>query len=161
MRTNIGNRIRRVSGAAAGTGGEKLFTGIIALLSVILAVLIIITAVKVNRRSFRYIAEPDDILRSVKNGYYSDAVEEMYNNIANGETVEKNPDYAVPYAMASYCEAASYYSAYTRAAEMAADAGKAEELRTAAEAYLQEMEEARVLAGDLAFMTEDIDSLFR
>ena len=139
---------------------DRLFAAVIALLSVILAVLIIAAAVRVNRSYPDYISTPNEILRSIRNGYYADAAESMHNNIALGETAEKNPDYAVPYALAEYYEAASQYAAYSAAAELTEDAGKAAELREKAAEYRNRMETARAGMGDLAFMADTIDSVF-
>ncbi len=151
---------KRTLNTAKSSGTDKLFTVIIALLSVVLVVLSIITAVKINESHQDYITTPNDILRTVKNGYYPDALEEMHDNIALGETETKNPEYALPYALSDYYEAQSLYTAYSKAAKLTEDAEKANELDAAAARYQQEMESARKRTGELEFMTQDIDSVF-
>ena len=125
--------------------------------------MIIITVVKVKTSFYNYISTPNDLLRSINNGYYSEAVAEMKDNIALGETAEKDPDYVTPYALLDYYEAESFYSGYVRAAEQASAAGDKSleaDLMDRAAGYQADMEAAIGEMGELSFMTEDIDSLF-
>ena len=144
----------------AGDGALKVLTVILA---VVLVIMIIITVVKVKTSFSDYTSTPNEILRSVNNGYYPETVTEMYDNISLGKTVESDADYTAPYALLSYYEAKSYYVGYTKAAEQAAKAGDKEyeaALRAKASEYQAEMEATRSEIGELDFMTEDIDELF-
>ena len=144
----------------AGDGALKVLTVILA---VVLVIMIIITVVKVKTSFSDYTSTPNEILRSVNNGYYPETVTEMYDNIVLGKTVESDADYTAPYALLSYYEAESYYVGYTKAAEQAAKSGDKEyeeSLRAKASEYQAEMEAARSEIGELDFMTEDIDELF-
>jgi hypothetical protein len=155
------NRNRKVRGAsAAASGSDKLFKVIIILLALILVLMVIITAAKINQTYTDYTTRPNDLLMTIRNGYYSEAVHEMHDNIALGETVEKNQDYAIPYALLEYYEAESVYTGYARMAENETDKTRAAELKAKADELKNEMEAARIGMGDLEFMAADIDELF-
>lgn len=145
--------------AAPGRAGDRLFKLIIVLLALILVILLIATVVRINTSFSDYVTEPNDLLRNIKNGYYSDAVSEMYDNIAMGETVERNEEYRIPYALLSYYEAESCYVAYERASEQATGTDAAA-LKEKAAGYKDKVDAARQDMGDLEFMTEDIDKIF-
>lgn len=151
---------KKAAAAAAGKGNDRLFRLIIILLAVILVAMVLITMAKINQSFSDYTTTPNDLLITIKNGYYSDAVNEMYDNIALGETVEKNADYAVPYALLEYYEAESMYTGYIRAAEQTSDSAEAIALMAKADEYKTDMEAARSGIGELAFMTEEIDGYF-
>ena len=119
-----------------------------------------ITVLKINSSFSDYTSTPNDLLRTIKNGYYPDAVSEMYDNIALGETVEKNADYAVPYALLEYYEAESMYTGYIRAAEQTSDTAEAAGLMAKADEYKTAMEAARSGMGELSFMADEIDGYF-
>ena len=153
------SRIKNAA-SAGSTAGDKLFRVIIILLAVILVFMVGITMVKINNSFSDYTSTPNDLLRTIKNGYYSDAVNEMYDNIALGETVEKDADYAVPYALLEYYEAESMYTGYIRAAEQTSDSAEAAALMAKADEYKTAMDTARSGIGELAFMTEEIDGYF-
>ena len=148
------------AGAASSTAGDKLFRVIIILLAVILVFMVSITIAKIKTGFSDYTSTPNDLLRTIKNGYYSDAVNEMYDNIALGETVEKNADYAVPYALLEYYEAESMYTGYIRAAEQISDSAEAAGLMSKADEYKTAMEAARSGMGELSFMADEIDGYF-
>lgn len=155
------NRNRKARGAAAAaSGSDKLFKVIIILLALILVLMVIITAAKINQSYTDYTTRPNDLLMTIRNGYYSEAVHEMHDNIALGETVEKNQDYAIPYALLEYYEAESVYTGYARMAETETDKARAAELKAKAEELKAEMEAAKTGMGDLVFMTEEIDRYF-
>ena len=155
------NRNRKVRGAsAAASGSDKLLKVIIILLALILILMVIITATKINQTYTDYTTRPNDLLMTIRNGYYSEAVYEMHDNIALGETVEKNQDYAIPYALLEYYEAESVYTGYARMAETETDKTRAAELKAKADELKNEMEAARIGMGDLEFMAADIDELF-
>ena len=155
------NRNRKARGAsAAASGSDKLFKVIIILLALILVLMVIITAAKINQTYTDYTTRPNDLLMTIRNGYYSEAVHEMHDNIARGETVEKNQDYAIPYALLEYYEAESVYTGYARMAETETDKTRAAELKAKADELKNEMEAARTGMGDLEFMAADIDELF-
>ena len=159
------NKTRRPAAGSAGArtvgkGGDRLFRLIIGLLAVILVIMAAATVYRINQSFSNYTSDPNDLLRSIKNGYYSDAVHDMHDNIVLGETAEKNPDYAVPYALLDYFEAESVYTGYVRAAELEEDSAKAAELMAKAEVFRADMEAARTGMGELAFMAEDIDGFF-
>ena len=140
--------------------GAKLFRFLLIILSVILVVMIIITFNVIGRKSYTYTADPDDMLRQIKNGYYPDAVMDMYDNIALGETPEKNTDYMIPYAILEYYEASSLYKGYINAAASSSDPARKEELTEAAESCRSDMEHARSRMGELEFFTSEIDDIF-
>lgn len=148
------------AGAASSTAGDKLFRVIIILLAVILVFMVSITIARIKTGFSDYTSTPNDLLRTIKNGYYSDAVNEMYDNIALGETVEKNADYAVPYALLEYYEAESMYTGYIRAAEQTSDSAEAAGLMSKADEYKTAMEAARSGMGELSFMADEIDGYF-
>lgn len=160
MKKNNRNRKARGASAAAASGSDKLFKVIIILLALILVLMVIITAVKINQTYTDYTTRPNDLLMTIRNGYYSEAVHEMHDNIALGETVEKNQDYAIPYALLEYYEAESVYTGHARMAETETDKTRAAELKAKAEELKAEMEAAKTGMGDLEFMTADIDELF-
>ena len=153
------SRIKK-AGAAGSTASDKLFRVIIILLAIILVFMVSITIAKIKTGFSDYTSTPNDLLRTIKNGYYSDAVSEMYDNIALGETVEKDADYAVPYALLEYFEAESKYTGYIRAAELTTDTAENAELMAKADEYKTDMEAAISGMGELAFMTEEIDGYF-
>lgn len=153
------SRIKK-AGAAGSTASDKLFRVVIILLAVILVFMVSITIAKIKTGFSDYTSTPNDLLRTIKNGYYSDAVSEMYDNIALGETVEKDADYAVPYALLEYFEAESKYTGYIRAAELTSDTAENAELMAKADEYKADMEAAISGMGELAFMTEEIDGYF-
>ena len=153
------SRIKK-AGAAGSTASDRLFRLIIILLAVILVAMVLITMAKINQSFSDYTTTPNDLLRTIKNGYYSDAVNEMYDNIALGETVEKDADYAVPYALLEYYEAESMYTGYIRAAEQTSDTAEAAGLMAKADEYKADMEAAKAGMVELAFMTEEIDGYF-
>ena len=154
---------KKTTKQGSGRAEEGAFKVLTAVLAVALVVMIIITVVKINTSYSDYTSTPNDILRSVNNGYYPDALMEMYDNIALGKTAEKDDGYRAPYALLNYYEAESCFSGYTKAADQAAAAGDKEyeeALRMKASEYQAEMEAARSGMGELDFMTEDIDELF-
>ncbi len=153
------SRIKK-AGAAGSTASDKLFRVIIILLAIILVFMVGIAMAKINNSFSDYTSTPNDLLRTIKNGYYSDAVNEMYDNIALGETVEKNADYAVPYALLEYYEAESMYTGYVRAAEQTSDSAEAAGLMAKADEYKAAMDTARSGMGELSFMTDEIDGYF-
>ena len=140
--------------------GVKLFRALLIILSVILVVMVIIAVNVIGRESYSYHADPDDLLREIKNGYYPDAVMDMYDNIALGETPAKDPDYSIPYAILEYYEAASLYKGYNNAAG-SSDPSRAAELTEAAERFRADMEEARGRMGELEFFASEIDGIFQ
>ena len=155
------NNKRKAAGdAAAAKGKDRLFRLIIALLAVILVIMAIITIARINASYSDYVSTPNELLRSIKNRYYADAVREMHDNIALGETADKDEDYAVPYALLDYFEAESVYTGYVKAAEKETDPAKAAELMERAGEFKAGMEAAKAGMGDLAFMAEDIDGYF-
>lgn len=153
----------KAAGSAGVSASDRLFKLIIILLAVILILMVIITGYKINSSFSDYTSTPNELLATIRNGYYPDAVNEMYDNIALGETADKDAGYMVPYAIIDYYEAESCCYAYTRAADRAAAAGDKKQealLRDKAEEYQMKMDAARNGMGDLNFMTEDIDSIF-
>jgi len=156
------SRIKK-AGSAGSAASDKLFRVIIILLAVILVFMVGITVAKINSSFSDYTSTPNDLLRTIKNGYYSEAVSEMYDNIALGETADKDADYMAPYAIIDYYEAESCYYAYIKAAEQAAKAGDKEDeaaLKDKAAEYQMKMDAARNGMGELYFMAEDIDEIF-
>lgn len=150
----------RKKGAATARGGDGLLKVLMVVLAVILVIMVLATMARINRTFDDYTTRPNNLLWTMKNGYYGDAVNEMYDNIVLGETVKKNADYEVPYALLEYYEAESYYTAYTGAAGLAKDPSEAAALLEDAEKYKADMEDARGRMGDLEFMTEEIDAIF-
>ncbi len=139
--------------------GDRLFKIFLVLLSLVLVVMVIIALSVVRRESYRYVSTPNELLRMIRNGDYPDAVTSMYDNIAMGETQEKNADYAAPYAILEYYEAASLLKAYT-GADVASEPARKAELEAAAEQSKADMESARSRMGDLDFFAPEIDAIF-
>ena len=138
----------------------RLLNIVIVCLSIILAVLIVMTVAKFTEEGhYDYSVTSNDLVRTIKNGYYADAVQDMHANIVQGETVEKDSGYAIPYALAEYYEAASIYYAYTKAAGLPDNASRKTVLEEEATKYSNKMESAYKNAGDLAFITESIDKI--
>ena len=142
-----------------GQPGDRLFRFLLILLSLVLVVMVIIAVSVMQRESYRYVSTPNDLLRMIQNGDYPDAVTSMYDNIAMGETPEKNEDYEVPYAILEYYEAASLLKAYT-GADVSSDPDRKAELEAAAEQCKTDMESARKRMGDLEFFAPEIDAIF-
>ena len=142
-----------------GQPGDRLFRVLLILLSLVLVVILMITGTKINRESYRYYSKPNELLWTIRNGNYPDALTSMYDNIAQGETPEKNAEYAAPYAILEYYEAASLLKAYTNV-DSGADPVRGAELASAAERCKADMEDARSRMGDLDFFAAEIDALF-
>ena len=142
-----------------GQPGDRLFRVLLILLSLVLVVILMITGTIINRESYRYYSKPNELLWTIRNGNYPDALTSMYDNIAQGETPEKNAEYAAPYAILEYYEAASLLKAYTNA-DSGADPVRGAELALAAERCKADMEDARSRMGDLDFFAAEIDAFF-
>ena len=138
---------------------DRLFRLLLILLSLVLVVMVIAAAAMTRERSSRYYSKPNELLWMIRSGSYPDALTSMYDNIAMGETPEKDADYAVPYAILEYYEAASLYWAYTHA-DSASDPAYKAELTASAERFKAEMTDARSRMGDLEFFSEEIDEIF-
>ena len=138
---------------------DRLFRLLLILLSLVLVVMVIIVAAMTRERSSRYYSKPNELLWMIRSGSYPDALTSMYDNIAMGETPEKDADYAVPYAILEYYEAASLYRAYTHA-DSASDPAYKAELAASAEHFKADMADARSRMGDLEFFSEEIDEIF-
>ncbi len=147
--------------AVQGRLGEGAFKIILIVLGIIFVIMTIGFLYRINQGFTDYTSTPNDILRAMKNGYYDQAVEYMYDNIALGETVSKDPDYEVPYALAEYFEAKSQCTAYERAAELTDNAGLKSDLAAKAQEFRSQMDDAYSRMGELTFMTEEIDGIFR
>lgn len=149
------------TGNAAGMRLEDgIFRTILIALGIILVIMLIALGYKVNNSTYRYTTTPNDFLRDMRNGYYTEAVIEMKENIAQGLTIEKDSDYALPYALIEYYEAESYWAAYHKAAELEGNAAYKAELEQKAAEYRSQMDDAYSRMGELTFMTEDIDAMF-
>ena len=142
-----------------GQPGDRLFKVLLILLSLVLVMILMITGTKINRESYRYYSKPNELLWTIRNGNYPDALTSMYDNIAQGETPEKNAEYAAPYAILEYYEAASLLKAYTNV-DSGADPVRGAELASAAERCKADMEDARSRMGDLDFFAAEIDAFF-
>ena len=153
----MGTKRKRIN--KTGQPGDRLFKVLLILLSLVLVVILMITGTKINRESYRYYSKPNELLWTIRNGNYPDALTSMYDNIAQGETPEKNAEYAAPYAILEYYEAASLLKAYSNA-DSEADPGRGAELASAAERCKADMENARSRMGDLDFFAAEIDALF-
>ena len=151
-------KIRKNTDNRRGSDG-RLFRVVLVLLSLLLVVMIVIAVSVVSRETFQYIPTPNELLRMIRNGDYPDALTSMYDNIALGETPAKNKDYAVPYAILEYYEAASLLKAY-EGADASSDPGRKAELEAAAERCRAKMKDASGRMGDLAFFAPEIDALF-
>ena len=150
---------KRKSINKTGQPGDRLFKVFLILLSLVLVAILMITGTKINRESYRYYSKPNELLWTIRNGNYPDALTSMYDNIAQGETPEKNSEYAAPYAILEYYEAASLLKAYTNA-DSGADPVRGAELASAAERCKADMEDARRRMGDLDFFAAEIDAIF-
>ena len=153
----MGTKRKRIN--KTGQPGDRLFKVLLILLSLVLVVILMITGTKINRESYRYYSKPNELLWTIRNGNYPDALTSMYDNIAQGETPEKNAEYAAPYAILEYYEAASLLKAYTNV-DSGADPVRGAELASAAERCKADMENARSRMGDLDFFAAEIDALF-
>ena len=153
----MGTKRKRIN--KTGQPGDRLFKVLLILLSLVLVVILMITGTKINRESYRYYSKPNELLWTIRNGNYPDALTSMYDNIAQGETPEKNAEYAAPYAILEYYEAASLLKAYTNA-DSEADPIRGGELASAAERCKADMEDARSRMGDLDFFSAEIDAFF-
>ena len=151
--------MKRRSINKTGQPGDRLFKVLLILLSLVLVVILMITGTKINRESYRYYSKPNELLWTIRNGNYPDALTSMYDNIAQGETPEKNAEYAAPYAILEYYEAASLLKAYTNA-DSGVDPVRGAELALAAERCKADMEDARSRMGDLDFFAAEIDAFF-
>lgn len=139
--------------------GGKIFRALLILFSIVLIIMLFIALNSIRKESYVYITDPDDLLREIKNGNYPYAVTDMYDNIANGETSEKDSGYAVPYAIIEYFEAASLYKGYS-GADLTADPARASVIAEAMEGCKSDMQDARSRMGELEFLASDIDDMF-
>ena len=153
----MGTKRKRIN--KTGQPGDRLFKVLLILLSLVLVMILMITGTKINRESYRYYSKPNELLWTIRNGNYPDALTSMYDNIAQGETPEKNAEYAAPYAILEYYEAASLLKAYTNA-DSGADPVRGAELASAVERCKADMEDARSRMGDLDFFAAEIDAFF-
>ena len=153
-------KTQRPGGRMPSTGSDRLFKALIIILAIILVILLMILAYGLRQSHYVYTSSPNELLMSIRNSRYDTALTDMKYNIANGETVSKNADYALPYALLDYYEAESLYVGYSKAAANATDEAEKADLNEKASAYLAQMEDARSRAGELEFMTEDIDIVF-
>ena len=153
----MGTKRKRIN--KTGQPGDRLFKVLLILLSLVLVVILMITGTKINRESYRYYSKPNELLWTIRNGNYPDALTSMYDNIAQGETPEKNAEYTAPYAILEYYEAASLLKAYTNA-DSGTDPVRGAELASAAERCKADMEDARSRMGDLDFFAAEIDAFF-
>lgn len=127
-----------------------LFYLVVIILGIVLTGMTMLFLYKVNRRTYSYTTEPNTLLHMLNRGEYAQVWREVQNNRALGETKEKDKDYALPYAVTDYFEAASYYNAYLENG----DAEKAGQYKAA-------MEEAYEDMGELQFLAEEIDEMFQ
>ena len=147
----------------AGSGKKgKAFNLVITVLSVTLAVMILITVAKfIEGDHYDYVVSSNSLLRTVKNGYYAEAVQDMHANIVSGKTDASDPEYAIPYALSDYFESASYYYAYNKAAENPANSSRSSELKKKAELFKNNMDTDRSKTEDLSFIIDEMDLLFK
>ena len=153
-------KYRADNGSAATRLSDKAFSIVIVILVVILVILLIAFGMKLKNNHYSYYSTPDELMYSIRNGNYINGVQEMRHNISQGKTVERDEEYAIPYALLDYYVAESYYVGYSKAAEGASDASEKKRLSDVAESYLEKMEAAGGKMGDLAFIKEDIDKVF-
>ena len=126
-----------------------LFYVLATILGLLLIGLIIAFVVRLNQSYYRYVAEPNDILRTINRGDYADAWLDVQNNRAQGVTEEKDPAYRLPYAVMDYYIAASYYTVYQE-----------EQDPEKAALYREKMETAYDSMGELQYLAEEIDACF-
>ena len=153
-------RTKRPNGRTPVTGSDKLFKVLIVILAIILVIMLMVLGYGLRQSRYIYTSTPNEILMTIRNGHYETALSDVKYNIANGETVSENADYAMPYALMDYYEAESLYVGYSKAAANATDETEKAQLEEKASAYLSQMEDAKSRAGELAFMTEDMDKVF-
>ena len=153
----MGTKRKRIN--KTGQPGDRLFKVLLIMLSLVLVMILMITGTKINRESYRYYSKPNELLWTIRNGNYPNALTSMYDNIAQGETPEKKAEYTAPYAILEYYEAASLLKAYTNA-DSRADPVRGAELALAAERCKADMEDARSRMGDLDFFAAEIDAFF-
>lgn len=146
--------------AVQGRMGDGAFKIILIVLGVIFVIMTMGFLYRINQGFTDYTSTPNDILRAMKNGYYDQAIDDMYDNIAMGETVSKNPDYEVPYALTEYLEAKFQRVAYEKAAELTDNAGLKSDLAAKALEFRSQMDDAHSRMGELTFMSEEIDGFF-
>ena len=140
--------------------GAKIFRGLLILLAVILVLLLVIAGNTIRREAYVYVASPDDLLREIRNGYYPDAVMDMHDNIALGETPAKNSDYSIPYAILEYYESASLYHGY-KGVDVSTDPERGTAVNETLERCKTVMEDARGRMGELEFFAAEIDAVFQ
>ena len=127
-----------------------LFYLAVTILGLLLIGLIIMFITRVNRTFYSYTAEPNELLHMLNRGEYSEAWRQVGENRAQGITEKENKDYVLPYAVVDYFEAESYYSVFL-------ESGNTEE----AARYREAMDEAYETMGELQFMAEEIDGIFK
>ena len=132
------------------SGRDVLFYIAVTILGLLLIGLILFFLYRLHETYHHYTVEPNNILYTLNRGDYVSAWQDVQSNRAAGKTGEKEPGYVLPYAVADYFEAASYYAVY----EESGDTEKAAD-------YREEMERAYEKMGELQFMAEEIDALFR
>ncbi len=142
MRTGRNSRSRKKDPRSV------LFHTVVTILGVVFVVLTALFLYRMSDRYTRYSPEPDDILFELKRGDYVGAWEDAERNRACGITEQTDPDYALPYAVTDYYEAASYYTVYR-------ENGDEEK----AAVYRKAMDKAFTSMGELQFMAEEIDGM--
>lgn len=140
----------RKQSPSRGAKKGRLFNAIIVLLAIVLVILSVTLTVRIrNEIYYSYTSTPSEVLSMINRGDYDYAAETVRYNRAHGQTVEKDSDFAVPYAIADYYTAAFYRKGY-EAADAADKAAEKDAL----------MKELRTQMGSLEMLADDIDALF-
>ncbi len=93
-------------------------------------------------------ASANSMIRVLEMGRYNEVLQDKYSNIMQGTTEESNSEYAIPYAVAGYYEAAVNYNGYLAAGN-----------DTGAAPFKKAMDGSRDALGDYAYIADDIDDL--
>lgn len=119
---------------------------IIAALSIVFAITGFNAISKYHDYHYRYHMEARNLMSDAKMGRYIEMVHYRDENIMYGYTIESDKEYAIPYAIADYTEAAFWYKVY----QNKGDATKMNE-------QLEAMSDAHFRMKDAKFMADDIN----
>lgn len=105
---------------------------------------------RLNGPYYTYSTPPHSLLYTLNRGDYVQAWREVQDNRAMGATEKTDQEYALPYAVVDYFEAASFYNVYLESGD-----------KEKTEQYREAMDEAYEAMGELQFMAEEIDAMFQ
>ncbi|MBQ0004324.1 MAG: hypothetical protein KBS68_00495 [Clostridiales bacterium] len=139
---------KRIRNSKKKSGEERLFGFVTTVLSLILVILICVFIHAVMQSHDPYLADAEELLRTINSGNYESAISMVHENRANGVDETTDSDFIQPYAVVDYLQAELDY-------RMSIEAG---ESAKAASSKVR-MNEAYKKMGDMQFKAKEIDRM--